>query len=171
MTEFYHLQVESSNLQLPRILGMTASLINTKGYWKKIHELKNLMNSKVFTCSSESVITEHLAMSTLKLRSYRHMDIPYSLVEKIASELNTLKEKELGLWLAIKAADTSSSKASEMFIWDKLDKCGERILTDLSSDAFKVFSSYMPSGMLPPSERTKLLEFSKLYLWPIVGCY
>ncbi|KAK1400758.1 endoribonuclease Dicer-like [Heracleum sosnowskyi] len=185
MTEFYHPQVESSNLQLPRILGMTASLINTKGssdktgYWKKIHELENLMNSKVFTCSSESVITEHLAMSTPKLKSYRHMDIPYSLVSKIASELNTLKEKferdiekaniekpqkdntrlrlsklcstfffcleELGLWLAMKAADTSSSKASEMFIWDKLDKCGERILTDFSSDAFKVFSGYMPS--------------------------
>ncbi|KAK1360670.1 hypothetical protein POM88_045144 [Heracleum sosnowskyi] len=32
MTEFFHRQVEPNNLQLPRILGMTASPINTKEY-------------------------------------------------------------------------------------------------------------------------------------------
>ncbi|XP_074323275.1 endoribonuclease Dicer homolog 2-like [Apium graveolens] len=185
MTEFYHPQVKSNNFQLPRILGMTASPINTKGssdktgYWKKVHELENLMNSKVFTTASESVVAEHLAMSTPELKHYKHVDIPYSLVEKIASELNSLEEKfkceiekaymekcqkentrqrlsklcstvffcvkELGLWLAIKAADSSSSQGSEMYTWDKRDKCGERILTDFSSDAFKVLSGYMPS--------------------------
>lgn len=31
LQEFYHRQVVTNNLQLPRILGMTASPINTKG--------------------------------------------------------------------------------------------------------------------------------------------
>ncbi|XP_074323641.1 endoribonuclease Dicer homolog 2-like isoform X2 [Apium graveolens] len=172
-------------MKLPKILGMTASPINTKGssdktgYWKNIHELEILMNSKIFTTASESVVAEHLAMSTPELKHYKHVDIPYLLVEKIASELNTLEKKfecdiekanleepqkenmrqrlsklcstffyclkELGLWLAIKAADSSSSQGSEMYIWDKLHKCGVRILTNFSSDAFKVLSSYMPS--------------------------
>lgn len=47
-----------------------------------------------------------------------------------------------------------------MFIWEKLDKCGERIITDFRSDVFKLFSGYMPSGMLPPRAMTKLLKIS-----------
>ncbi|KAL1827714.1 hypothetical protein ACET3Z_006126 [Daucus carota] len=185
MTEFYHRQVESNNLKLPRILGMTASLINTRGsseetgYWKQISELENLMHSKVFTCSSDSEMAEYIATSTPKLKIYRHVDIPRTLSENIAMELKTLKEKfqcdiekanleefqkentrqrlsklcstfsfclrELGLWLAIKAADSLSSPESEMVVWEKLHKSGERILTDFCSDVCKVLSGYMPS--------------------------
>ncbi|KAF1002409.1 endoribonuclease Dicer homolog 2-like isoform X2 [Apium graveolens] len=185
MTEFYHRQVEPNNSQLPRILGMTASPINTKGssnklgYWKQIQELENLMNSKVFTCSSESVIAEYIAMSTPKLKSYRDVDVLYPLYGNITSDLETLQKKfecdigkanieesekestrqrlfklcstfsfclsELGLWLAIKAADSLSSQVNEMFIWEKLDKCGEKIIADFRSDVFKLLSGYMPS--------------------------
>ena len=56
-----------------------------------------------------------------------------------------------------------------MLIWQQLDKSGERIITDFSSDVFKVLSGYIPSGMLAPSTRTKLLE-SRLYLSPVCGC-
>lgn len=41
------------------------------------------------------MVAEHLAMSTPELKHYKHVDIPYSLVQKIASELNTLEEKVL----------------------------------------------------------------------------
>lgn len=41
------------------------------------------------------MITDYVAMSTPKLKSYRHVDIPYSLFEDIARELKTLKKKVL----------------------------------------------------------------------------
>lgn len=52
MREFYHKELNSGTSNVPRIFGMTASLVKTKGenldsYWKKIHELETLMNSKV----------------------------------------------------------------------------------------------------------------------------
>ncbi|KAK8699344.1 hypothetical protein V6N13_115432 [Hibiscus sabdariffa] len=49
MSEFYHRQLEAGVSNLPRIFGMTASPINTKGasYWQKIHKLETIMNSKV----------------------------------------------------------------------------------------------------------------------------
>ena len=55
-----------------------------------------------------------------------------------------------------------------MFIWEKLDKSGERIITEFSLDVFKLLSGYMPSGMLPSSARDKLLEVSRLYLCPVL---
>nr|XP_017225094.1 PREDICTED: endoribonuclease Dicer homolog 2-like isoform X3 [Daucus carota subsp. sativus] len=185
MTEFYHHHVKANDLQLPRILGLTASLINNKGSsdrircWNDIRELENLMNSKVFTCSSESAIAEYIEMSTPKLKTYRHVAFPCSLFSKISIQLKRLHEKficvienanmedsqkentrqrlsklcstfsfcltELGLWLALKAADSLSSQGSEMLIWQQLDKSGERIITDFSLDVFKVLSGYIPS--------------------------
>lgn len=185
MTEFYHRQLDSNNSQQPRIFGMTASPVKAKGssseltYWKQIHELENLMNSKVYTCVSESVIAEYIPFSTAKLKSYKHMDIPYPLFANLANALNTLKEKhessivkanlsvsvlesarrrlskvsstfffclsELGVWLALKAAETLLFERSEIFSWGELDVCGEKIVRNFSSDVFKVFSKYIPS--------------------------
>ncbi|KAL1825871.1 hypothetical protein ACET3Z_012649 [Daucus carota] len=185
MKDIYHPQRKTINSQLPRILGMTASPIYTKGsengidYWKQIRDLENLMNSKVFTCSSESVLAGYMAMSTPKLKIYKDVDSLCLLPKKIASELESLQEKfecdiekasieesrkettrqklsklsltfffclrELGLWLAIKAADSYKSHGSGMFVWEKQDKFGERIITDFSSEVFKVLCGYMPS--------------------------
>ncbi|MCD7462890.1 Dicer-like protein 2 [Datura stramonium] len=50
--EFYHLWLTRESAQLPRIFGMTASPIKSKGfsmpdsYWQKNRDLENLMNSK-----------------------------------------------------------------------------------------------------------------------------
>ncbi|KAK1360688.1 hypothetical protein POM88_045162 [Heracleum sosnowskyi] len=60
MTEFFHRQVEPNNLQLPRILGMTASPINTKersnGFVELPPELCSIFMSpvSVSTCYSFS---------------------------------------------------------------------------------------------------------------------
>ncbi|XP_055829779.1 endoribonuclease Dicer homolog 2 [Solanum dulcamara] len=99
MMEFYHPQLTRESAQLPRIFGMTASPIKSKGsstadsYWQKIHDLENLMNSKVYTCSSESVLAEYIPFSNPKLKIYEHVDIPCTLFVTLARDLERLKEK------------------------------------------------------------------------------
>ncbi|KAK4707858.1 hypothetical protein R3W88_028783 [Solanum pinnatisectum] len=99
MVEFYHHQLTHESAQLPRIFGMTASPIKSKGastahsYWQKIRDLENLMNSKVYTCSSESVLAEYIPFSNPKLKIYEHMDIPCTLFNTLAQDLERLKEK------------------------------------------------------------------------------
>ncbi|KAL6958169.1 hypothetical protein U1Q18_048776 [Sarracenia purpurea var. burkii] len=57
MAEFYHHQLQSNSSQLPRIFGMTASPVKSKGsssastFWQHIFDLENLMNSKVVCLS------------------------------------------------------------------------------------------------------------------------
>ncbi|KAA8537034.1 hypothetical protein F0562_029512 [Nyssa sinensis] len=186
MTEFYHPQLQSNNNQVPRIFGMTASPIKAKdsssasAYWKQISELENLMNSKVYTCVSESVLAEYIPFSTPKLKVYKHVDVPYELFECLANNLKGLKEKhesslkksnlsdsaaesaskklsklfstflfclnELGVWLALKAAESLSREGMDIYLWGKLDVCGETIVRDYSLDSFRVFSRFIPSG-------------------------
>ncbi|KAL7252377.1 hypothetical protein ACSBR1_007043 [Camellia fascicularis] len=186
MTEFYHYQLRSNSSQLPRIFGMTASPIKAKGsssgstYWKQILELENLMNSKVYTVVSESVLAKYIPFSTPKLKIYKHVEIPYAIFEHLVHDLTCLKEKheftlkasnleehamdnamkklsklfssflfclnELGVWLALKAAESLSCEENDIFSWGKLDVCGETVVRDFSLDAFKVFSNYIPSG-------------------------
>ncbi|KAL3355451.1 hypothetical protein AABB24_019498 [Solanum stoloniferum] len=99
MVEFYHHQLTHESAQLPRIFGMTASPIKSKGastahsYWQKIRDLENLMNSKVYTCSSESVLAEYIPFSNPKLKIYEHADIPCTLFNTLAQDLERLKEK------------------------------------------------------------------------------
>ncbi|XP_015166742.1 endoribonuclease Dicer homolog 2-like [Solanum tuberosum] len=99
MVEFYHHQLTHESAQLPRIFGMTASPIKSKGastahsYWQKIRDLENLMNSKVYTCSSESVLAEYIPFSNPKLKIYEHVDIPCTLFNTLAQDLERLKEK------------------------------------------------------------------------------
>ncbi|XP_015169591.1 endoribonuclease Dicer homolog 2-like isoform X2 [Solanum tuberosum] len=97
--EFYHRQLNHQSSQLPRIFGMTASPIKSKGsstadsYWQKIRDLENLMNSKVYTCGSESVLAEYIPFSNPKLKIYKHVDIPCTLFLSLAHDLEQLKEK------------------------------------------------------------------------------
>ncbi|XP_049381530.1 endoribonuclease Dicer homolog 2-like [Solanum stenotomum] len=99
MVEFYHHQLTHESAQLPRIFGMTASPIKSKGastahsYWQKIRDLENLMNSKVYTCSSESVLAEYIPFSNPKLKIYEHVDIPCTLFNTLAQDLERLREK------------------------------------------------------------------------------
>ncbi|GMI87814.1 DICER-LIKE 2, dicer-like 2 [Hibiscus trionum] len=99
MKDFYHSQLKSGASNLPRIFGMTASPINTKGaksadgYWQKIHKLETIMNSKVYTCASESVLAKFVPFSTPKFKFYQHMKIPNDLYEHLKKELDDLKAK------------------------------------------------------------------------------
>ncbi|XP_012466799.1 endoribonuclease Dicer homolog 2 isoform X4 [Gossypium raimondii] len=185
MTEFYHRQLEAGVSDLPRIFGMTASPINTKGansadsYWQKIHELETIMNSKVYTCVSESVLAQFVPFSTPKFKFYQDMEIPYVLYARLVQELNVLKVKhecsldnldleasaaestrrkiskihsalihcldELGVWLALKAAEYLSCYESEFLMWGKLDVFGDKIVRSYSVDAFHAIETCIPS--------------------------
>ena len=48
---------------------------------------------KVYTCSSESVLAEYIPFSNPKLKIYEHEDIPCSLFNTLAHDLERLKEK------------------------------------------------------------------------------
>ncbi|KAL0382577.1 UNVERIFIED_CONTAM: Endoribonuclease Dicer2 [Sesamum calycinum] len=186
MTEFYHRELASSTLQLPRVFGMTASPIKAKAsssaaaYWKQIKELETLMNSKVFTCYSDSVLTQFIPFSTPKVKIYSDMDAPRVTSECLTDDLINLRKKhdlslnttsisdsvaesakkrldklfstfifcltELGVWLAMKAAEVYSREEDDIFIWGQMDASGNRVVRAFSSDAVKVFSASMPSG-------------------------
>ncbi|KAJ4721647.1 Endoribonuclease Dicer-like [Melia azedarach] len=126
MTEFYHSQLRSGKSELPRIFGMTASPIKSKGansedsYWQKIHELETLLNSK-------------------HEESLENLDLGY-----ISTLLYCLNE--LGVWLALKAAETVSCYESDFFAWEQLDGFGETIIKKFSLDASQAFATYIPSG-------------------------
>ncbi|KAG5549524.1 hypothetical protein RHGRI_014751 [Rhododendron griersonianum] len=175
MTEFYHRLLQSNNSQLPRIFGMTASPIKAKGssiastYWQQISDLENLMNSKVYTVESESVLAKFIPFSTTKLKIYEHVDIPNAILNshETALEASNLKEsatestrkkisklfltflfclEELGVWFAFKAAESLSCEEIELFTWGNLDISGETIVRDFISDALKVFSNHVPAA-------------------------
>ncbi|XP_012441319.1 endoribonuclease Dicer homolog 2 [Gossypium raimondii] len=187
MREFYHRHLEAGASNLPRIFGMTASPINSKGansadsYWQKIHELETIMNSKVYTCESESVLAQFVPFSTPKFKFYQHMEIPNVLYAHLVEELTVLKVKhecsldnldleasaaestrkklskihsalihclhELGVWLALKAAECFSCYESEHLMWGNLDVFGEKIIRSYSVDAFHAIETCMPSGL------------------------
>lgn len=185
MREFYHPNFKSKICNLPRIFGMTASPINTKGaktddsYWRKISTLETLMNSKVFTCADESVLAEYISFSTPTFKFYRENESPVNLGAQIEEKLDVLKVKhlqslselnlnassvestkkriakihstllycvaELGLWLALKAAQFFSTCEIDLLSWGNLDKFGERITKSFGFDAAQALETYMPS--------------------------
>ncbi|PIA63179.1 hypothetical protein AQUCO_00200892v1 [Aquilegia coerulea] len=99
LKEFYHVQLKSSPMHLPRIFGMTACLVNSKGtissdaYGKQILEFENLMNSKVFTVAEESVLTEFIPFSTPKVKLYNHVELPHVMSMRVENQLATLRMK------------------------------------------------------------------------------
>ncbi|KAI6684308.1 hypothetical protein NL676_030221 [Syzygium grande] len=98
MTEFYHPGL-CRNMQVPRIFGMTASPIKSKGgnsevqYWQNINELETVMNSKVYTCASESVLAGYIPFSTPKFKIYEHREIPFALYLHLLDQLKGFVEK------------------------------------------------------------------------------
>ncbi|WCJ38881.1 dicer-like 2 [Euphorbia peplus] len=99
LQEFYHRHLKSGASDLPRIFGMTASLVNSKGpksevsYWEQIRKLENIMCSKVYTCKSESVLAEFVPFSTPKFKCYNQDDIPDEIFVKLADQLHASKEE------------------------------------------------------------------------------
>ncbi|EOA32908.1 hypothetical protein CARUB_v10016233mg, partial [Capsella rubella] len=127
MREFYHKELNSGTPDLPRIFGMTASLVKTKGenldsYWKKIHELETLMNSKVYTCENESVLAGFVPFSTPSFKFYQRTEVPSperaSLVEKLKKL--TIKHR-----LSLATLDLKSSTVGS--IEKRLSKIGSTL--------------------------------------------
>eukprot|EP00257_Ricinus_communis_P014560 XP_015572262.1 endoribonuclease Dicer homolog 2 isoform X1 [Ricinus communis] len=186
LTEFYHRQLTYRDSALPRIFGMTASPIKSKGakselaYWTEIRELENIMYSKVYTCASESVLAEFIPFSTPKFKFYKPMDIPYAIYASLAENLKILKSKyecnlklldltdavvestskriskmhstlmycldELGVWLALKAAQILSCHESEFFSCGKLDISGENIVKEFGLNASQALDNCINSA-------------------------
>ncbi|KAG8390725.1 hypothetical protein BUALT_Bualt01G0113300 [Buddleja alternifolia] len=137
--EFYHRELASNNLQLPRVFGMTASPIKAKAlgsdaaYWKRISELENLMNSKHELSLSGSSISKTLAKSAKEK------------LNKLSSTL-MFCISELGVWLAMKAAEFYTREQEAICTWVRMDISGERVVRAFSTEAIKLFSAFMPSG-------------------------
>ncbi|KAK4278616.1 hypothetical protein QN277_016440 [Acacia crassicarpa] len=186
MTEFYHHQLKSNSSDLPRIFGMTASLIKSKGgnseltVWKNIAELESLMHSKVYTCASESVLAEFIPISTPKFKFFKDTGIPFELFEFLAKELDLLRKQyecqvekseltnsaaesickrmkrvfsalifcldELGLLLALKAAEFLSSNGTEIFSYGNMDISGQTTVRKFTLNALEMISTCISSG-------------------------
>ncbi|KAL3323675.1 hypothetical protein AABB24_038037 [Solanum stoloniferum] len=175
MKEFYHHQLTRENAQLPRIFGMTASPIKSKAsstadsYWQKIRDLENLMHSKVYTCSSESVLAEYIPFSNPKLKIYEHVDIPCTLFHTLVHDLERLKEKHecsisqsnlsfmrdgSARRLLSELHSNFSFCLSEMGAWLAFKSCEENdffssddaCVRDFCLGASKIFSARLPSG-------------------------
>ncbi|CAA0821254.1 Endoribonuclease Dicer homolog 2 [Striga hermonthica] len=214
MTEFYHRELASNSSQLPRVFGMTASPIKAKAssseaeYWKQIKELENLMQSKVFTCDSELVLSQYVPFSTTKVKAYDHMEIPHMTVKRLEDRLqkmivthqnslqNSLDEAsisesvaksakkrlnklfstfmfcltELGIWLAMKAAEYYSVEGDDVFVWGKMHVSGEKVVRGFSSEAVKIFSASMPSGAKWSIRNDLMANVSAGYLTSKVMC-
>ncbi|KAL6878157.1 hypothetical protein ACP4OV_012327 [Aristida adscensionis] len=101
--EFYHPQLSCRPSDpLPRIFGMTASLVYSKGlnrvdYAKQILELENLMNSKVYTVDSESALSQYIPFAATRIVQYEDFIIPLELHNGITSCLDSLKGKHLAI--------------------------------------------------------------------------
>ncbi|KAK2658225.1 hypothetical protein Ddye_004758 [Dipteronia dyeriana] len=114
LTEFYHRHLNSGITGLPRIFGMTASLIKSKGakselgFRRQIHELEKLMNSKVYTCVSEAVLAQFIPFSTPKYKFYKHNEIPSALYTLLDEELKTLNAKHQSLLRKLDLDDTKT---------------------------------------------------------------
>ncbi|KAF8027787.1 hypothetical protein BT93_E0647 [Corymbia citriodora subsp. variegata] len=184
MTEFYHPGLRS-NMEVPRIFGMTASPIKSKGgnsevqYWQNIKELETIMNSKVYTCASESVLARYIPFSTPKFKIYEDVGIPVALYSHLLDQLKGFVEEyegklkvsdieesliqstvkkiqkisstfifcldDLGLWLALKAAQSISHREVIDLSWGSLDLFGEGIVKDFSQDVLHALSACIPS--------------------------
>ncbi|KAK8987614.1 hypothetical protein V6N11_027360 [Hibiscus sabdariffa] len=150
LLEFYHRQLEDGISNLPRIFGMTASPINTKGansadgYWQKIHELETIMHSKVYTCASELVLAQFIPFSTPKFKYYQHMGIPNDLYARMEKELNLLKVKHEhsldNLDLEASAALSTRKKISKTH--STLMYCLDELGVWLASKAAEYLSCY-----------------------------
>ncbi|KAK3146816.1 hypothetical protein QOZ80_3BG0272490 [Eleusine coracana subsp. coracana] len=121
LKEFYHPQLNSRPSDpIPRIFGMTASLVNSKGldsvhFSKQISELENLMNSKVYTVDNESALSKYIPFAATKIVQYDDSSIPSELHDPIIVCLNKLKTKYLEIFEA-KLHNTSLENAKQRIL-------------------------------------------------------
>ncbi|OQU91442.1 hypothetical protein SORBI_3001G180000 [Sorghum bicolor] len=127
--EFYHPQLNSRPSDpIPRIFGMTASLINSKDlardkYSMKISELENLMNAKVYTVASESELLQYIPFATTRIIEYDDYIVKSELyshtircLDKLeAKHLEILKGKLHGSYL--ENAEKRIKKLNAMFLY------------------------------------------------------
>ncbi|KAK9919220.1 hypothetical protein M0R45_027830 [Rubus argutus] len=147
MKDFFHRQLHCGQSDLPRIFGMTASPIKSKGgnqelsYWKKIHELETLMNSKVYTCENESVLSEYIPTSTPKFRTYRSGEIPSASYTCLTTQLKNLKEKHELSIKSLELGESSQSISKKLTkFFSALTFCLEELGVWLASKAAWSFS-------------------------------
>ncbi|KAM7525882.1 hypothetical protein LguiA_015784 [Lonicera macranthoides] len=105
-----------------------------------------------------STLSKGLMHALTSLREKYELSIERSTILETSAESAKLRltklfnnfefcMKELGVWLAFKAAESlSCDDENDTFSWGKLDLCGETIARDFILDALKIFSSYLPSG-------------------------
>ncbi|XP_078159590.1 endoribonuclease Dicer homolog 2a-like isoform X3 [Carex rostrata] len=127
MTEFYHPKVQSNqSTSLPRIFGMTASLINSSGsdYNKEIIGLETLMNSKVYTVDSESVLSQYIPFSKTRIISYKDSVIPSHVYIRLEEKLRRLKleyisklEKEMTDSPSLDSVKRKISRLHDTFVY------------------------------------------------------
>ncbi|KAF2286426.1 hypothetical protein GH714_016865 [Hevea brasiliensis] len=150
LTEFYHRQLSCGNFNLPRIFGMTASPIKSKGanseqaYGQKIFDLENMMHSKVYTCVSDSVLAEFIPFSTPKFKFYNHKDIPYAIYVSLVEKLKILKAKHecklKQLDLTDSVVESTSKNISKMH--STLMYCLDELGVWLAFKAAQIMSSH-----------------------------
>ncbi|GAA0158861.1 hypothetical protein LIER_15782 [Lithospermum erythrorhizon] len=209
MTEFYH-PAASKNSPLPRVFGMTASPIKSKGskseesYWKEIHELENLMNSKVYTCQSDTVLAEYITFATPKVKTYKTGAVPFAILENLERDLKKLKEEHmcsidecdfplsvvesarkrisrlhsdllhcvdmLGIWAALKAAESIISETTSTSMWEQLDESSESAAKRFCLAAARVLSACLPPDALWSTRESKEAKLNAGYLTPKVFC-
>ncbi|KAK4787035.1 hypothetical protein SAY86_010868 [Trapa natans] len=140
MREFYHHALDAGITELPRILGLTASPINSKccqptssDYWVKLQELETLMNSKIYTYKDESVVSKYIPFSEMKYREYEKMEKTHPHIEKL---LSSVKEE---------AADFLTRGDSEDLICIKFDLAGDKIVKKFILEVFNKLSTHVHS--------------------------
>ncbi|MBA0838012.1 hypothetical protein Goarm_010116, partial [Gossypium armourianum] len=85
--------------------------------------------------------------------SLDNLDLEASAAESTRKKLSKIHSAlihclhELGVWLALKAAECFSCYGSEHLMWGKLDVFGEKIIRSYSVDAFHAIETCMPSGL------------------------
>ncbi|XP_066370004.1 endoribonuclease Dicer homolog 2a-like isoform X3 [Miscanthus floridulus] len=127
--EFYHPQLKSRPSDpIPRIFGMTASLINSKDlarvkYPVKISQLENLMNAKVYTVASESALLQYIPFATTRIVEYDDYIVKPELYSHTIRCLNKLKAKHLEILKgklhgsSLKNAEKRIKKLNAMFLY------------------------------------------------------
>ncbi|KAG5240040.1 endoribonuclease Dicer [Salix suchowensis] len=184
MTEFFHCELKSGH-NLPRIFGMTASPIKSKGanseldYWQQIRELEDIMNSKIYTCAGESVLAEFIPFSTPKFLFYEHMKIPDGVFAYLLKELGDLRAKHEHILeqldLNESAAVSISNKISK--VYSALMFCLEELGVWLAFQAAQFFlhcdivGDFISQGKLDVSGETIIKKFCQDALLAISNCF
>eukprot|EP01018_Ginkgo_biloba_P017577 Gb_32044 [translate_table: standard] len=99
MNEFYHRIARANGKDLPRIFGMTASPVYSKGISSpascaaEVWELENILNAKVYTLDDTSELEAVLSYPELKIKFYDHKDLPHNLLQNLRRELENVQYK------------------------------------------------------------------------------